>query len=69
MCQLRAARWSDPARCRKFDQMVKEDNWKDARERISAMKIAPDFRNIDIGAGSGTLAIPLSGTGPACHNC
>jgi ubiquinone/menaquinone biosynthesis C-methylase UbiE len=60
-CASCAARWSDPARCRKFDQMVKEDNWKDARERISAMKIALDFRILDIGAGPGTLAIPLSG--------
>jgi ubiquinone/menaquinone biosynthesis C-methylase UbiE len=56
-----AARWSDPARCRKFSQSVKDDNWRDARERIASMKIAPDFRILDIGAGPGTLAIPLAG--------
>ena len=56
-----AERWSDPGRCRKFNQGVKEDNWKDARERINAMKIAPDSRVLDIGACPGTLAIPLAG--------
>jgi SAM-dependent methyltransferase len=56
-----ADRWSDPGRCKKFNQRVKESNWEDARDRIRAMKIAPDFRVLDIGAGPGTLAIPLAG--------
>jgi ubiquinone/menaquinone biosynthesis C-methylase UbiE len=53
-------RWSDPERCRKFNRKVQEDNWKTARERIQAMKITPSSRVLDIGAGPGTLAIPLS---------
>ncbi len=60
-CTSCADRWLDPERCRKFDRMVKEDNWRDAWERISTMKITPDSIVLDIGAGPGTLAIPLSG--------
>ena len=60
-CASCVDRWSDPGRCRKFSQRVRENNWKDARDRISAMNIAPDFRVLDIGAGPGTLAIPLAG--------
>lgn len=56
-----AERWSDRERCRKFNLMVQEENWKDAWERIRAMKITPSSRVLDIGAGPGTLAIPLSG--------
>jgi SAM-dependent methyltransferase len=54
-------RWSDPERCRKFSARVQKDNWKHAWERIHAMKITPSSRVLDIGAGPGTLAIPLSG--------
>jgi ubiquinone/menaquinone biosynthesis C-methylase UbiE len=54
-------RWTDRERCRKFNQRVQEDNWKHALERIHAMKIAPSSRVLDIGAGPGTLAIPLAG--------
>jgi ubiquinone/menaquinone biosynthesis C-methylase UbiE len=56
-----AERWSDSERCRKFNRMVQEDNWKDAWERVHAMKCTPSSRVLDIGAGPGTLAIPLSG--------
>lgn len=54
-------RWNDPERCRKFNRKIQEDNWKQAWERIHAMKIDPSFRVLDIGAGPGTLAIPLAG--------
>ncbi|MDD4136769.1 MAG: class I SAM-dependent methyltransferase [Methanoregula sp.] len=54
-------RWNDRERCRKYSARVQEDNWKHAWERIHAMKIAPSSRVLDIGAGPGTLAIPLSG--------
>jgi SAM-dependent methyltransferase len=56
-----ADRWSDPGRCRKFNRMVQENNWKDAWDRVHAMRIAPSSRVLDIGAGPGTLAIPLAG--------
>lgn len=54
-------RWSDRERCRKFNQKVQKENWKTSWERIHAMKITPTSRVLDIGAGPGTLAIPLSG--------
>jgi ubiquinone/menaquinone biosynthesis C-methylase UbiE len=54
------ARWSDPERCKKFDRTVKEDNYQGSQARIHAMDIRPDSRVLDIGAGPGTLAIPLS---------
>ncbi|MCK9630617.1 MAG: class I SAM-dependent methyltransferase [Methanoregula sp.] len=54
-------RWKDRERCRKFNQKVQEDNWKRAWERIQVMKCTPSSRVLDIGAGPGTLAIPLSG--------
>ena len=47
-------------RCRKFDRMAKEDNWRRSWARIRAMKITPASRVLDIGAGP-ALAIPLSG--------
>lgn len=54
-------RWSDPERCRQFSRSVRENNWEGSRARISAMDISPDSRVLDIGAGPGTLAIPLAG--------
>jgi len=54
-------RWADRERCRKFNRRVQENNWKHAWERIHAMKTVPSSRVLDIGAGPGTLAIPLSG--------
>jgi protein-L-isoaspartate O-methyltransferase len=54
-------RWSDPERCRKFNRMAKADNWKGSWERIHAMQITPESRVLDIGAGPGTLAVPLAG--------
>jgi len=56
-----AARWSDRDRCRKFSCMAQEDNWKRSRDRIAALDITPDSRVLDIGAGPGTLAVPLAG--------
>ncbi|MDD1687882.1 class I SAM-dependent methyltransferase [Methanoregula sp.] len=54
-------RWKDRERCRKFNQKVQEDNWKRAWDRIHTMNITPSSRVLDIGAGPGTLAIPLAG--------
>jgi SAM-dependent methyltransferase len=54
-------RWSDPERCRKFDRMAKADNWKGSWDRIRAMRITPESWVLDIGAGPGTLAIPIAG--------
>jgi Methylase involved in ubiquinone/menaquinone biosynthesis len=55
-----ADRWSDRERCRRMDESVKANDWKTARERIRGMDISPESRVLDIGAGPGTLAIPLA---------
>jgi SAM-dependent methyltransferase len=54
-------RWSDPARCKKFSRTAKENDWEGSRARIGAMNLTPESRVLDIGAGPGTLAVPLAG--------
>lgn len=54
-------RWSDPEKCRRFNDMVKEGNWEAASFRIQSMNIRPEYRVLDIGAGPGTLSVPLAG--------
>jgi SAM-dependent methyltransferase len=58
--RAREDKWKDPEECRKFDRRVKEDNWKRSREMISRMDLSKKSRILDIGAGPGTLAIPLA---------
>lgn len=53
-------RWSEEERCRKFDRTAKQGNYRGSQARIQAMNIIPGSRILDIGAGPGTLAIPLS---------
>jgi len=53
-------RWTDPDRCRRFSEAMKEGNWAGSRARISAMDIRENFRILDVGPGPGTLAIPLA---------
>ncbi|MDD5142787.1 class I SAM-dependent methyltransferase [Methanoregula sp.] len=53
-------RWNDTERCRKFNRRAQENNWEHGRERIQMMRITPTDRVLDIGAGPGTLAIPLA---------
>ncbi|MDD1728590.1 MAG: class I SAM-dependent methyltransferase [Methanospirillum sp.] len=60
-CTSCGKRWSDPEKCRRYNDMVKEDNWSAASYRMQSMDIKPDFRVLDIGAGPGTLSIPLAG--------
>jgi SAM-dependent methyltransferase len=54
-------RWNDPNRCKRFNDAVKENNWAASAQRIQAMDIVPSSRILDVGAGPGTLAIPLAG--------
>jgi len=54
-------RWNDPERCRKFNQRIQDENWKHSWDRIHAMQVTSGSRVLDIGAGPGTLAVPLSG--------
>jgi len=58
--RARIDRWNDPEECRKFDRRVKEDNWKRSRDMIRGMDLSKESRVLDIGAGPGTLAIPLA---------
>ncbi len=58
----RLDKWQDLAECRRFDRRVKEDNWKRSRGIIGKLDITPQSRVLDIGAGPGTLAIPLAQT-------
>lgn len=56
-------RWSDREQCRKFDRMAKEGNWKRSRDMIARMDIPRGSSVLDVGAGPGTLAIPLARSG------
>ncbi len=56
-----ADRWSEKNRCERFSRSAKENNWEASRARIEGMNITSDSRVLDIGAGPGTLTIPLAG--------
>ena len=55
-----ADRWSEKERCDKFNRSVRENNWEASRSRIEGMDLSPESRVLDIGAGPGTLAIPMA---------
>lgn len=52
--------WEDKKSAKRFWEMSQKDNQKRARETIKSLHITPQSRVLDIGAGPGTLAIPLS---------
>ncbi len=52
--------WEDKKSAKRFWEMSQKDNQKRARETIKSLQITPQSRVLDIGAGPGTLAIPLS---------
>ena len=54
-------RWKDPDRCRRFNASMKKDDWAASEGRIQAMDIQPTSRILDVGAGPGTLTIPMAG--------
>ncbi|MBP2134022.1 ubiquinone/menaquinone biosynthesis C-methylase UbiE [Methanomicrobium sp. W14] len=53
-------RWTDIKRCRRFNESAKEDNYRKSQARINAMDVTRDSVILDVGAGPGTLAVPLS---------
>ncbi|SFM30443.1 class I SAM-dependent methyltransferase [Methanolobus profundi] len=55
-----ASIWEEKESAKRFWEMSLRDDQKRAREVISALEITPDSRVLDIGAGPGSLAIPLS---------
>ena len=52
--------WHDKNRAKRYDERVKENNRARARETIDKLDISPDSTVLDIGAGPGTLTIPLA---------
>ncbi|WP_319508413.1 class I SAM-dependent methyltransferase [uncultured Methanolobus sp.] len=56
----KASIWEDKESAKRFWEMSQKDNQKRARETIRTLNITPQSRVLDIGAGPGTLAIPLS---------
>ncbi len=59
-CMSCGKRWSDPDRCRKFSESMKENNYAGSQSRIMGMDISREARVLDVGAGPGTLVIPLA---------
>ncbi len=55
--------WEDREFVRKFSQSLREGGPSRVEDRIAAMDIRPGDRILDIGAGPGTLAVPLAAKG------
>ena len=55
-----ASIWEEKESAKRFWEMSLRDNQKRARDVISDLDITPDSKVLDIGAGPGSLAIPLS---------
>lgn len=52
--------WETRESALSYDRAVREDDWCKARQRIAKMDIRKGDRVLDIGAGTGAMAIPLS---------
>ncbi len=55
-----ASIWEEKDTARRFWEMTQRDGNKRARKTIEGLNITPKSRVLDIGAGPGSLAIPLS---------
>ncbi|MDY0386847.1 MAG: class I SAM-dependent methyltransferase [Methanolobus sp.] len=55
-----ASIWEDKDRAKKFWEMSQRNNQKRARKTIKSLRITADSKVLDIGAGPGSLAIPLA---------
>lgn len=53
--------WNKADAAFQYDQTARLNNCASAKEKIGKMAIKPNYTVLDIGAGPGTLAIPLSG--------
>ena len=56
----KASIWEDKESAKRFWEMSQKDDQKRARETVKGLQITPQSRVLDIGAGPGTLAIPIS---------
>jgi len=52
--------WFDKEKAKKYDERVKENNRERAAEQIKKLRINSNSTVLDVGAGPGTLAIPLA---------
>ena len=52
--------WNNPENANRYDKNAKSEYDDRVRTTIASLAITPDSRVLDIGAGPGTLAIPLS---------
>ncbi|WP_406661968.1 class I SAM-dependent methyltransferase [Methanolobus sp. ZRKC3] len=52
--------WGEKEAARKFWEMSQRDGQKRARKTLASLNLTPDSRVLDIGAGAGSLAIPIS---------
>jgi ubiquinone/menaquinone biosynthesis C-methylase UbiE len=55
-----ASIWEEKAAAKKFWKMSQRDGQKRARETIKSLSLTPNSKVLDIGAGPGSLAIPIS---------
>ncbi|TGC08047.1 class I SAM-dependent methyltransferase [Methanolobus halotolerans] len=55
-----ASIWEDKENAKRFWEMSQKDGQKRARITIASLSITPDSKVLDIGAGPGSLAIPIS---------
>ncbi len=55
-----ASIWEEKDAARRFWEMTQRDGNKRARKAIEGLNITPESRVLDIGAGPGSLSIPLS---------
>ncbi|TQD23832.1 class I SAM-dependent methyltransferase [Methanolobus vulcani] len=55
-----ASIWEEKESAKQFWEMSLRNNQQRARDVISGLNITPESRVLDIGAGPGTLAIPIS---------
>lgn len=55
-----ASIWDEKEAAKKFWEMSQRDGQKRVRETMESLPLTPDSRVLDIGAGPGSLAIPIS---------
>jgi len=52
--------WKSEKDADRFDARARKYNWREGRKILKGIELAPGWDVLDIGAGTGTLAIPLA---------